>query len=135
METYHIRTLRCEAWTDEGIACGPVTITSVVAEAAIENSMGSSLYIVGTWNDGAPDILDFEVFTTSMIDKFIRASGEDIDDICNARNQDDYQHLDDPIDSVFSEVVIEIAKAIKDKIDKFGYLDEDDIIELFDGYL
>lgn len=79
MSAYHIKSMRCENWTDERIACGPVSLTSVVVEAVLDVTPDKDLYLIGSWNDSASDSLDFELFSQSMINRFVRAHGEDIE--------------------------------------------------------
>lgn len=67
---------------DEGIACGPASITAIDAEIVVDVD-GQRIYLHGQWVDAAGDDILFEANTESVYDayeKFYNAADDDDDE-------------------------------------------------------
>lgn len=65
---------------DEGMACGPVSITSIDAEIVVEEENGRRVYLHAQWADMGGDMIAYEANTESIYDayeKMFRAEDDD----------------------------------------------------------
>lgn len=123
---------RINYFTEEGIACGPVSIVVVDAEIVVEDS-GSKVYLHGQWVDAASEEILFEATKESVYDVYMKLNGADedcFDELIKERDRIDAEKIID--DSRYGAYYEELKEMIFNKLEEegLGYmLDEEDYDE------
>ncbi len=119
-------------FTDEGIACGPVSTTAIDAEITVEDN-GRRVYLHAQWVDAAPDDFCFEANTESMYDAYERLNElhDDDEEFDKALEERDRiaKESSIPDDACYETFYDELKQMIRDEMEAHGiseYFDEDE---------
>lgn len=117
---------RCEMGENGGVACGPFSITAVVAEMVIDED-GLQKYLTCCWVSEASDAVSFEVTEKPLLPFYIDLD-TDQDEMEEARDSatENYTSYDGEYEGAYSEQYAVLVSMIKEKLIKEELVDPED---------
>lgn len=119
---------------EEGMACGPISLTSIDAEIVVEDEKDGTVFLHGEWVLEAGDEICYDVTKRSIYDiheKLVNCE-DGFDELIMERDEiREKESLEDK--ERYASYLDEITKMIRDEIQKQGYefdnedWEEDDI--------
>lgn len=92
---------RCMYNVDEGVACGPVSVTSIDAEIVIEDQE-NNVFLHAQWVDAAGDDLYFEATRESIYDVYEK--------LVNCEDEEEFERLISDRDRIEENSIEEDSK-------------------------
>lgn len=117
---------RCEMGENGGVACGPFSITAVVAEMVIEEE-GLQKYLTCCWVSEVSDAVSFEVTEKPLLPFYIDLD-TDQDEMEEVRDSatENYTSYDGEDDGAYSAQYAALVTMIKEKLIQEELVDPED---------
>lgn len=121
-----VKSKRCEAGGGEGMACGPVEMTAIVAEMEILEE-NETKYLTVCWVDEASDAVSFEVTAKPILPYYIDLS-KDQDELEEIREtmMESFTSYDGEYTGDYPEQYAELVAMVKERLIEEGYHDPED---------
>ncbi len=106
---------------DTGMACGPVSMTTIDAEIVLEKD-GKKIYLHGQWVDQAGDEILYEATEESLYDVYEKLHEEETDELMEEINRRQGKQIEE--DSCFETWYRELKQMILAEMKAHGWESE-----------